>query len=148
MATTTAKKTIEKVTVANPTATYFYGLGRRKTAVAKVRLYPGKGAVVINERAEQEFFGGLEGLMRKLSAPLALTGFKAKFDVSARVNGGGIVAQADAILLGVARALVAMDPELKSPLRKNGFLTRDPREKERKKPGLRRARKAPQFSKR
>lgn len=127
---------------------YHYGLGRRKTAVAKVRLYPGKGAVVVNDKSEADFFGGLTGLVTKISSPLALTGFKAKFDISARVAGGGVAAQADAIMLGVARALLAMSPDMKPTLRKAGFLTRDPREKERKKPGLRRARKAPQFSKR
>lgn len=125
---------------------YHYGLGRRKTAIAKVRLYKGTGALVVNDK--EGYFGGLENLVKKIFSPLATTGNQGKFNISAKVSGGGVSAQADAILLGVARALIAMEQELKPTLRKNGFLTRDPREKERKKPGLRRARKAPQFSKR
>jgi len=127
---------------------YFYGLGRRKTAIASVRLYSGKGDVFINDKTDTGYFGGLEDMIKKVSSPLVLTGNKQKFDISAKVNGGGISAQADAVLLGVARALLELDAELKPTLRKSGFLTRDPRKKERKKPGLLRARKAPQFSKR
>ena len=127
---------------------YNYGLGRRKTAVASVRLYKGKGDIFVNGKNEKEHFGGLEGLVKKIIAPMALTGFQGKYDVVAQTKGGGVVSQADAIMLGVARALLTVDGELKSTLRKGGFLTRDPRVKERKKPGLRRARKAPQFSKR
>lgn len=125
---------------------YHYGLGRRKTAIAKVRLYKGKGLLVVNGR--ENYFGGLENLVKKINSPLATTGHQGKFDVSAKVSGGGVSSQADAILLGVARALMAKEAELKPTLRKSGYLTRDPRIKERKKPGLRRARKAPQFSKR
>uniref|UniRef100_A0A7C4R5Q0 Small ribosomal subunit protein uS9 n=1 Tax=candidate division CPR3 bacterium TaxID=2268181 RepID=A0A7C4R5Q0_UNCC3 len=125
---------------------YHYGLGRRKTAVAKVRLYKGSGKLYVNQK--EDYFGGLEGLVKKILSPLTITGNQTKFDISAITNGGGISSQADAITLGVARALVAMEDELKPTLRKAGFLTRDPRKKERKKPGLRRARKAPQFSKR
>ena len=127
---------------------YHYGLGRRKTAVAQVRLYKGNGRIVINGRDEKDYFGGLTALIKKIHAPLNITGNKNKFDVSIKVKGGGVSSQADAILLGIARALVKMDEELKATLRKAGFLTRDPRMKERKKPGLKRARKAPQFSKR
>lgn len=127
---------------------YFYGLGRRKTAIAKVRLYKGKGAISVNGKSEKEYFGGLQNLIEKILSPLSLTGNKDKFDIVVKSSGGGISSQADAIVLGVARALIAMDIELKSTLRKAGFLTRDPRIKERKKPGLLRARKAPQFSKR
>ena len=125
---------------------YHYGLGRRKTAIAKVRLYKGTGKLFVN--GKEGYFGGLENLNKKIFSPLVTTGNQHKFDISAVVNGGGVVAQADAILLGAARALMAMEIELKPTLRKSGYLTRDPRKKERKKPGLRRARKAPQFSKR
>lgn len=127
---------------------YFYGLGRRKTSVARVRIYKGKGEIKINDRDEKSYFGGLDSLTEKILSPLALTGNQGKFDISAKVDGGGVSSQADAILLGVSRALLKSDEGLKATLRKAGFLTRDPRIKERKKPGLRRARKAPQFSKR
>lgn len=131
-----------------PEKQYYYGLGRRKTAVAKVRLYSGKGEVFVNHGTDKDFFGGLEHLIKKVSSPLVQTGLAGKFDIYARVEGGGVAAQSEAILLGVARALVDFNEELKATLRKAGYLTRDPREKERMKPGLRRARKAPQFSKR
>ncbi|MBI2448034.1 30S ribosomal protein S9 [Candidatus Microgenomates bacterium] len=131
-----------------PEGKYYYGLGRRKTAVAKVRLYSGKGNVLVNGKDEKDYFGGLGEAVKKISQPLILTGNKTKFDIIAFVSGGGVIAHADAILLGSARALLSYEPELKSTLRKAGFLTRDPRSKERKKPGLKRARKAPQFSKR
>lgn len=127
---------------------YHYGLGRRKTSIAKVRLYKGNGSIVINDVDEKQYFGGLEGLIKKITSPLSLVGKDGKFDISIKVSGGGVSSQADAMLLGVSRALVAMEEELKATLRKAGFLTRDPRIKERKKPGLKRARKAPQFSKR
>jgi len=131
------------------TGKYHYGLGRRKTAVAQVRLYEGKGdVIVINDRSGEEYFRGFDNFIKKINSPLVLTGYKNKFDISAKVSGGGASSQADAILLGVARALMSMDGELKTTLRKAGFLTRDPRVKERKKPGLRSARRAPQFSKR
>jgi len=127
---------------------YLYGLGRRKTAIAKVRLYKGKGEIFVNGMSSNDYFGGLASLVEKILSPLSLTGNAGKFDIVARTSGGGISAQADAISLGVARALLVLDSELKSTLRHAGFLTRDPRKKERKKPGLKRARKAPQFSKR
>lgn len=127
---------------------YFYGLGRRKTAIAKVRLYKGKGDIIVNEKSGGEYFGGLTNLIAKILSPLSITGNNGKFDIIVKANGGGVSAQADAIALGVARALLAMDIELKSTLRRAGYLTRDPRKKERNKPGLLRARKAPQFSKR
>ena len=120
--------------------TYFYGLGRRKTAIARVRLVPGKGAVTVNgEQVEPN---------ADYIAPLTLTGQEGKFDLSAVVSGGGMISQVEAIRLGVARALVELDETLKQSLRKAGYLTRDPREKERKKPGLKRARRAPQWAKR
>ncbi len=127
---------------------YNYGLGRRKTAVAQVRLYKGKGNVVINNRDAREYLRGFNDFIKKINAPLVLTGHKDKFDISIKVKGGGISSQTDAILLGIARALLSVDGELKSTLRKVGYLTRDPRKKERNKPGLKGARKAPQFSKR
>ncbi len=129
------------------TEKYFYGLGRRKEAIAKVRLYVGKGVSKIDDKDVAVYFGN-EAYANKVYEALKLTGNMEKLYVSAHVEGGGLSAQADAILLGVARALVVSDETLKTTLRKAGFLTRDPRIKERKKPGLKRARKAPQFSKR
>lgn len=129
------------------TEKYFYGLGRRKEAIAKVRVYQGKGTSLVSEKAVADYFGN-EEYANKVYAALTLTGNMEKMYISAHVEGGGLSAQADAILLGVARALVVYDEELKTTLRKAGYLTRDPRIKERKKPGLKRARKAPQFSKR
>lgn len=130
------------------TKTYFYGTGRRKHSVARVRLYPGTGNVTINDRDIDDYFG-LETLKLIVRQPLELTGNTAKFDVIARVNGGGVSGQAGAIRHGVSRALLVYDSEqLRPALKKAGFLTRDPRMKERKKYGLKAARRAPQFSKR
>ena len=126
---------------------YFYGLGRRKEAIAKVRLYSGKGVSKVDGKGVDEYFGN-EIFASKVYDALKLTGNMEKMYISAMVEGGGLSAQAEAIRLGVARALVVFDEELKTTLRKAGYLTRDPRIKERKKPGLKRARKAPQFSKR
>ena len=126
---------------------FFYGTGRRKKSVARVRLYPGSGAVTINDRSIDEYFG-LETLKYIVRQPLNLTATIGKFDVVCRVNGGGYTGQAGAIRHGVARALLQADEELRSALKKAGFLTRDPRMKERKKYGLKGARRAPQFSKR
>lgn len=122
------------------TGTYHYGVGRRKTAVARVRLYPGKGSLTINGNATEP--------NETINAALATAGQTGKFDISAVVTGGGMTSQIEAIRLGVARALVELDESLKQGLRKVGYLTRDAREKERKKPGLRRARRAPQWAKR
>ena len=130
------------------TARYFYGTGRRKTAVARVRLLPGTGQVVINGRSAREYLGGRELLQLTIRQPLRLTGTLERFDVSVRVVGGGIVGQAGAIRHGVARALLRFDEELRPTLKSAKFLTRDPRAKERKKVGLKRARKAPQYTKR
>lgn len=127
---------------------YYYGRGRRKEASARVRLYKGNGRVVINGKEGLEYFSKFGSIAEKLYEPLKLTGFKDKFDVSVKIEGGGKKGQADAIKLGVARALLDMDETLRSTLRKAGYLTRDSREKERKKPGLKRARKKEQFSKR
>lgn len=127
---------------------YFYAAGKRKTAVARVRLYPhGKGAISVNNKPLQEYFKTLTSA-GIISSPLKLTGLSKDFDVSAKVLGGGVSAQADAIRHGIARALLVYNDGLRVTLKKAGFLTRDARIKERKKPGLKRARRAPQFSKR
>lgn len=124
-----------------------YGTGRRKSAVARVRLLPGKGEITINNKPLDEYFG-MELLKREVKRPLLLTGTEAKFNVVARVNGGGTTGQAGALRHGISRALIQADSELRPILKKAGFLTRDPRMKERKKYGLKKARKASQFSKR
>ena len=126
---------------------YFYGTGRRKTATARVRLYPGEDGFVINDRLATEYFCRPEDLASALE-PLVHTGNEGSYRVSVRVNGGGIAGQAGAVRHGIARALLVANSELRLPLRKAGLLTRDPRAKERKKPGLKRARKAPQYTKR
>ena len=126
---------------------YFYGTGRRKKSVARVRLYPGTGAVTINGRNIDDYFG-LETLKYIVNQPFGVTDTVGKFDIVANVQGGGFSGQAGAIRHGVARALLSSDESLKPLLKKAGFLTRDPRMKERKKYGLKAARRAPQFSKR
>ena len=126
---------------------YFYGTGRRKSSVARVRLYSGEGKITINGRDIDDYFG-IETLKLIVRQPLALTETAEKFDVVCTVVGGGVTGQAGAIRHGVARALLQYDVELRSALKKAGFLTRDPRMKERKKYGLKGARRAPQFSKR
>ena len=125
----------------------YMGTGRRKKSVARVRLVPGNGKVVVNKREIENFFG-VETLRVIVNQPLDLTGTKDKFDVLVNVHGGGFTGQAGTIRHGIARALVKSDEALKSDLKKAGFLTRDPRMKERKKYGLKKARRAPQFSKR
>ena len=126
---------------------YFYGTGRRKNSVARVRLYPGTGAITINGRDIEDYFG-LETLKLIVNQPFGVTETEGKFDIVANVNGGGFSGQAGAIRHGVARALVVADETYKPALKKAGLLTRDPRMKERKKYGLKGARRAPQFSKR
>lgn len=126
----------------------FIGTGRRKNAVARVRLIPGEGKVIINKREIDDYFGGLEVLKLIVAQPLVATQNEGKFDVLVNVHGGGNSGQAGAIRHGVARALLKVDNELRSILKKAGYLTRDPRMKERKKYGLKAARRAPQFSKR
>jgi small subunit ribosomal protein S9 len=127
---------------------YFYGTGRRKKSVARVRLYNGTGSVTINGRDINDYFG-LETLKVIVRQPLALTNLSEKFDIECRVAGGGVTGQAGAIRHGIARALLQYNSEeLRPALKKAGFLTRDPRMKERKKYGLKGARRAPQFSKR
>ena len=125
----------------------YMGTGRRKKSVARVRLVPGNGKVVINKRDSENYFG-LETLRVIVNQPLVLTETKDKYDVLVNVHGGGFTGQAGAIRHGIARALVKSDEALKSELKKAGFLTRDPRMVERKKYGLKKARRAPQFSKR
>jgi small subunit ribosomal protein S9 len=125
----------------------YYGTGRRKTSIARVRLVPGEGKVLVNSRPLNEYFGKktLEMIAKQ---PLVLTNTEGRFDVLAKVQGGGITGQAGAIRLGIARALLKADNEMRIVLKRAGFLTRDPRMKERKKYGLKGARRAPQFSKR
>lgn len=129
------------------TITQYLGTGRRKSSIARVRLIPGAGSITVNKRDLEDYFG-LETLKMIVREPLVLTETLAKFDISANVHGGGTTGQAGAIRHGIARALIVVNPELRSALKKAGFLTRDPRMKERKKYGLKAARRAPQFSKR
>ena len=126
---------------------YFYGTGRRKSSVARVRLYPGTGNITINGREIDDYFG-LETLKLIVNQPFGVTDTIGKFDIVANVKGGGISGQAGAIRHGVARALLLVDENYRPLLKKAGLLTRDPRMKERKKYGLKAARRAPQFSKR
>ena len=125
----------------------YIGTGRRKESVARVRLLPGDGKITINNRGIDDYFG-METLKMIVRAPMAATETLGKFDVKVNVVGGGFTGQAGAIRHGIARALLKADEELKPMLRKGGYLTRDPRMKERKKYGLKAARRAPQFSKR
>ncbi|WP_432649711.1 30S ribosomal protein S9 [Huintestinicola sp.] len=126
---------------------YFYGTGRRKSSVARVRVYPGSGNITINGRDIDDYFG-LDTLKLIVRQPLALTETTEQFDIVCTVAGGGVTGQAGAIRHGLSRALLLFNPELRPVLKKAGFLTRDPRMKERKKYGLKAARRAPQFSKR
>ena len=125
----------------------YYGTGRRKSSVARVRLIPGKGNVTINKKPLDNYFG-MEILKREVIRPFEIAGVEGKFDVVATVRGGGFTGQAGALRHGISRALVRSDLELRAALKKAGFLTRDSRMKERKKYGLKKARKASQFSKR
>ena len=130
-----------------PKVAYNYGTGRRKHSVARVRLVPGNGTITINGRGIDDYFG-LDPLKLIVRQPLALTETLEKFDVICTVEGGGVTGQAGAIRHGISRALIQFDSELRPALKAAGFLTRDPRMKERKKYGLKAARRAPQFSKR
>jgi small subunit ribosomal protein S9 len=126
---------------------YYEGIGRRKASTARVRIMNGSGDFIVNEKPLQEYFtrsGDIESIL----GPLETVGRRTSLDVSVLVQGGGVTGQTDAVQLGIARALLKLDPDVKPALRKSGFLTRDPREKERKKPGLKRARKAPTYTKR
>ncbi|MDA0256836.1 MAG: 30S ribosomal protein S9 [Chloroflexi bacterium] len=126
---------------------YYYGLGRRKSSIAQVRLYPGTGTVVINGRAVEDVIPRAS-LRQEMMRPLVVTGGIGRFNVQVKATGGGVSGWAGAIRFGIARALLAVDESNRRPLRSQGLLTRDPRVKERKKPGLKRARKAPQYTKR
>jgi small subunit ribosomal protein S9 len=127
---------------------YYEAVGRRKVATARVRLFVGgDGSIVVNERPLEQYFAREVDVIQ-LTEPLKATAMENRFNVSVKVKGGGMSGQAGAIRLGIARALLKADPELRPILRKGGFLTRDARAKERKKPGLKRARKAPQYTKR
>ena len=129
-------------------AAYFQGTGRRKTAIARVRLVPGEGTVVVNGKQLDDYFG-IDGAVERATAAFGVTNTVRKFNAMIKVEGGGVTGQAGAIRHGIARALLLVDPETnRLPLRQAGLLTRDPRMKERKKYGLKRARKAPQYTKR
>jgi len=125
----------------------YWGTGRRKNAIARVRLVPGDGTITINNRSFEDYFPNKTRRLVVMQ-PLELTGLTGRFDVICLAEGGGISGQAGAVRLGIARALVKSNPELRSQLRRAGFMTRDPRMKERRKYGLHKARKAPQYSKR
>ncbi len=136
------KKTVKK-------KLQYWGTGRRKRAIARVRLIPGgEGGIIINKRTIDEYFGGLDIVKSIVRQPLELTATSAKYDIFINIVGGGFTGQAGAIRHGISRALVLAEPETKPALKAAGFLTRDPRMKERKKYGLKKARKSPQFSKR
>jgi small subunit ribosomal protein S9 len=126
----------------------YWGTGRRKQSIARVRLVPGQGSLTINGRPGDNYLQYNPTYLNTTKAPLEVLGLEAEYDILVSVKGGGITGQADAIRLGVARALCQLDPDNRAPLKIEGYLTRDPRAKERKKYGLRKARKAPQFSKR
>jgi small subunit ribosomal protein S9 len=128
-------------------AQYIEAVGRRKTATARVRIYPGTGEIVVNDKPMDVYFGrALDQMI--LRQPLTLAGVESTINISVHVNGGGEGGQAGAVRLGIARALIESDANLRGPMKAAGFLTRDARAKERKKPGLKRARKAPQYTKR
>jgi small subunit ribosomal protein S9 len=127
---------------------YFYAVGRRKTAVARVRLYPGEGSITVNNKTSREYFGGRDLHQITIMEPLRLTGNTERFNIVVTVVGGGVSGQAGAVRHGISRALTRFDEELRGILKPAKLLTRDAREKERKKVGLKRARKAPQYTKR
>lgn len=127
---------------------YFYGLGRRKSATARARLYSGKGDIKINDKPAMEYLSGNKTLLAEVTDPLALVGKQKEFDITIRVSGGGLSGQVDAIKLAISKAIVTAYNDLRGTLKKAELLKRDPREKERKKYGLRSARKCEQFSKR
>lgn len=127
---------------------YFYGLGRRKSATARARLVKGKGSVIINDKPAEEYLNGNKTLLAEITDPLALVGKQKDFDVTIKVRGGGVSGQVDAIKMAIAKAITVGAPDLRTTLKKAELLRRDPREKERKKYGLRSARKREQYSKR
>ena len=130
------------------TSKYSYGLGRRKAATARARLFKGKGEITINNKVALDYLSGNKSLLAEVTDPLALAGKQKEFDITILVSGGGLAGQVDAIKLAISKALTLEFPDLRPVLRKAGLIKRDPREKERKKYGLRSARKREQFSKR
>ena len=126
----------------------YWGTGRRKSSVARVRLVPGSGNLTVNKKPGEEYLQNNPAYLAAAKAPLETLGLESDYDILVNVHGGGLTGQADSIKLGVARALCELDPDNRTPLKTEGYLTRDPRQKERKKYGLKKARKAPQFSKR
>jgi small subunit ribosomal protein S9 len=126
----------------------YWGTGRRKSAVARVRLVPGDGNIVVNGKSGEDYFNRIPGYLQSIKAPLETLGFEGEYDILVNAHGGGLTGQADAVKLGVARALCDQDPNNRQLLKIEGYLTRDPRCTERKKYGLHKARKAPQYSKR
>ena len=143
----------EETKKSEKTEKYFYAVGRRKTSVAKIKLFVAKtsketqNSIVVNGKKLEDYFP-IERLHEVAKSPLETVGGAGKFTVEVKVSGGGVSAQADAVRLGISRALIIHDAELKKVLKSKGFLTRDPREVERKKPGLKKARKSPQWAKR
>lgn len=135
-------------TTRTETPAYYYGTGRRKSAVARVRLYPGNGLITVNSKPAEEYFGARSIYQQMVNQPLEMTETLGKYNVTVKVLGGGVTGQAGAVRHGLARALIQADVNFRAVLKKAGFLTRDARIKERKKPGLKRARKAPQYTKR
>jgi small subunit ribosomal protein S9 len=136
------------VAEANSGRAVYWGTGRRKSAVARVRLVPGSGQMTVNGKPGDLYFQFNANYLGVIKAPLETLGLESEYDILVKAEGGGLTGQADSIRLGVARALCQLDPENRSPLKTEGYLTRDPRAKERKKYGLHKARKAPQYSKR
>ena len=126
----------------------YWGTGRRKTSVARVRLVPGQGELIVNGRPGNEYFQFNPNYLATTKAPLETLGLENEYDILVNIHGGGLTGQSESVRLGVARALCELDPDNRKPLKTEGYLTRDPRAKERKKYGLRKARKAPQYSKR
>lgn len=126
----------------------YRGTGRRKSSTAQVRLIPGTGEITVNGRPGKDYFNQIPSYLNAVKAPLETLGLEAEYDILVKATGGGLTGQSDAVKLGVARALCQLAPENRQPLKTEGYLTRDPRAKERKKYGLHKARKAPQYSKR
>ena len=139
------KKSVKKTTSQGH---YYRAVGRRKQSVAVVKLFKGQGEITINSKPAMEYFLANEAYIYKIKAPLELVAQTKLMNIEVKVDGGGLRGQSDAVRLGIARALVEMSEDFRTSLKKHGYLTRDPRKKERKKPGLRKARKAAQFSKR
>jgi small subunit ribosomal protein S9 len=126
----------------------YWGTGRRKSSIARVRLVPGTGQITVNGKSADSYFGNIPNYIQAIKAPLETLGLESDYDILVKAHGGGLTGQSDAVRLGVARALCQLAPDNRQPLKVEGYLTRDPRAKERKKYGLHKARKAPQYSKR